>query len=369
MALWFSFMVGIVALLSIVILQPYQVHGNGDAGAGAGHDKQSNGCNYFQGSWIIDPSDIHPLYDSSKCPFINRAFDCLTNGRPDREYLRYRWKPTGCDLPRFNGEDMLRRLKGKKILFVGDSLSYNQWQSLVCMLHAAVPQTNYTLTSKAGLSTFYLPDYGVSVSLSRNPFLVDLVKTKVGRVLRLDSIENGKTWKGYDMLIFNTWHWWLHTGRLQSWDYIDVGGKVHMDMDRLDAFREGLTTWSKWVNSNVHSNNTKVFFQGISPTHNNGKEWGSNSTTCNGETQPISGSIYPGSSPPATTVVNDVLSKMSTSTPVTLLDITLLSQLRKDGHPSVYSGDGEKGNDCGHWCLAGVPDTWNELLYAILVTK
>ncbi|CAB4307611.1 unnamed protein product [Prunus armeniaca] len=99
-------------------------------------------------------------------------------------------------------------------------------------------------------------------------------------------------------------------------------------------------------------------------------KWGSNSTTCNGETQPISGSIYPGSSPPATTVVNDVLTKMSTSTPVTLLDITLLSQLRKDGHPpSVYAGDGEKGNDCSHWCLAGVPDTRNELLYAILVTK
>lgn len=52
--------------------------------------------------------------------------------------------------------------------------------------------------------------------------------------------------------------------------------------------------------------------------------------------------------------------------PVTLLDITTLSQLRKDGHPSTYGTDGKKGNDCSHWCLAGVPDTWNEILYAIL---
>lgn len=51
------------------------------------------------------------------------------------------------------------------------------------------------------------------------------------------------------------------------WDYIELGGKILKDMDRLAAFREGLTTWSRWVDSNVDANKTKVFFQGISPTH------------------------------------------------------------------------------------------------------
>lgn len=51
---------------------------------------------------------------------------------------------------------------------------------------------------------------------------------------------------------------------------------------------------------------------------------------------------------------------------VYLLDITLLSQLRKDAHPSAYGGLDHTGNDCSHWCLPGVPDTWNELLYAAL---
>lgn len=49
-----------------------------------------------------------------------------------------------CCLPlpmhaRFNGQEFLRRWKGKKILFVGDSISLNQWESLACMLHAAAP--------------------------------------------------------------------------------------------------------------------------------------------------------------------------------------------------------------------------------------
>ncbi|KAL6283391.1 hypothetical protein ACE6H2_014320 [Prunus campanulata] len=162
----------------------------------------------------------------------------------------------------FSGEDLLRRLKGKKLLFVGDSLSLNQWQSLTCMLHAAI-------TRKGGLSTFFMPDYDVSVLLSRNAFLVDLVRTEAGMVLRLDSITNGNDWKGYDMLIFNTWHWWLHKGSRQPWDYIESGGQILKDMNRLAAFKEGLTTWSKWVDSNADANNTKVFFQGISPTHYN----------------------------------------------------------------------------------------------------
>jgi hypothetical protein len=53
--------------------------------------------------------------------------------------------------------------------------------------------------------------------------------------------------------------------------------------------------------------------------------------------------------------------------PIHLLDIATLSQLRKDGHPSVYGHGGHRDMDCSHWCLAGVPDTWNQLLYASLI--
>ncbi|KAJ8629899.1 hypothetical protein MRB53_023222 [Persea americana] len=54
-------------------------------------------------------------------------------------------------------------------------------------------------------------------------------------------------------------------------------------------------------------------------------------------------------------------------TGVRLLDITALSQLREEGHISLYSLKASDGvQDCLHWCLPGIPDTWNEILYAQL---
>jgi hypothetical protein len=66
-------------------------------------------------------------------------------------------------------------------------------------------------------------------------------------------------------------------------------------------------------------------------------------------------------------IVRRVLAGMSK--PVQLLDITFMSQLRKDGHTTKYSGgSGSPGTDCTHWCVAGVPDTWNTLLYYSVLT-
>ncbi|KAE8703328.1 Protein trichome birefringence-like 38 [Hibiscus syriacus] len=304
--------------------------------------------------------------ESATCPFISKGFDCQGNGRPDKLYLKYKWKPTACSLPRFNGLDFLNEMKGKKILFIGDSISLNMWESLLCMVHAAVPHSKYSLTSAGNHSTFSLPEFEISLEYSHNVYLVDLVQEPRGVVLKLDSIINGDySWKGYDVLVFNSWHWWVHTikGKNQPWEFIEYRGKIYKDMYRLMAFKEGLSTWSKWVNSNVDPRITQVFFQGISPVHYDGREWGSLvSKSCQGQTTPITGATYPGPLPPGLSIVKDVLRSMSK--PVTLLDITMLSLLRKDGHPSAYYG--QQGSDCSHWCIAGVPDTWNEILHALL---
>lgn len=97
-----------------------------------------------------------------------------------------------------------------------------------------------------------------------------------------------------------------------------------------------------------------------------GTLWGEpKAKNCAGQKEPLLGSTYPGGLPPAVGVLKSVLQNITK--PVTLLDITNLSLLRKDGHPSVYGLGGRTGMDCSHWCLAGVPDTWNEILYNLIL--
>lgn len=58
-----------------------------------------------------------------------------------------------------------------------------------------------------------------------------------------------------------------------------------------------------------------------------------------------------------------------------LLNVTDMTSRRKDGHSSLYylgPGIGPAPihrQDCSHWCLPGVPDSWNELLYALFLKR
>lgn len=305
---------------------------------------------------MFDTSSPH--YDASHCPFIDLEFNC--DSRPDKLFQKYRWQPFNCNLPRFNGLYFLKKWRGKKIMFVGDSLSLNQFESLACMIHSWVPNAKTAFYRDDVLRSLTFQEFGVTLMLYRTPFLVDLVSEKVGRVLKLDSI-NGNVWKGMDMLIFNTWHWWTHTGRAQPWDYIQDGNKLYRDMNRVMAYYKGLTTWARWVDLNVNPAKTKVYFVGISPSHDFGSDWNEPKRSCSRETQPFSGTRYPAGLPEAWAVLEKVISRIQK--PVYWLDITMLSQYRIDGHPWIY---GSHGKDCSHWCLPGLPDTWNQLVYASL---
>ncbi|KAG2315741.1 hypothetical protein Bca52824_018863 [Brassica carinata] len=233
---------------------------------------EAEGCDMFTGRWVKDSS--YPLYDPSTCPFIRREFACKRNGRPDLDYPTFRWQPQDCKLARFNGVEFLEKNRGKKIMFVGDSLSLNQWQSLTCMLHSSVPNSPYNQTTQGTISTFTFQEYGVELKLDRNVYLVDIVREKIGRVLKLDSINDGHNWSEMDTLIFNTWHWWSRRGPSQPWDYIQIGTNVTKDMDRVAAFEIALGNWGKWVDTVVDTQKTKVYFQGISPSHYKGALWG-----------------------------------------------------------------------------------------------
>lgn len=106
-----------------------------------------------------------------------------------------------------------------------------------------------------------------------------------------------------------------------------------------------------------------------------GGQWNSGGQ-CDSETEPIKNETYLREYPPKMSMLESVLKGMKTQ--VTYLNITRMTDYRKDGHPSIYRKqnltDAERRSplrfqDCSHWCLPGVPDSWNEILYAELLVK
>jgi len=80
------------------------------------------------------------------------------------------------------------------------------------------------------------------------------------------------------------------------------------------------------------------------------------------EFMPINETVISTAASPVTNITKKILSEIRK--PV-FLDLATLSRFRVDGHIMKYNGF--HGTDCTHWCIAGVPDTWNLLLYAGLL--
>ena len=89
-------------------------------------------CDLFTGDWIPNPGG--PVYTNESCHLIESHQNCMKNGRPDMGYLYWRWNPRDCELPQFDSEKFLELMRNKVWALIGDSISRNHVQSLLCML-------------------------------------------------------------------------------------------------------------------------------------------------------------------------------------------------------------------------------------------
>ena len=178
-------------------------------------------CNVFNGSWDLD--DSYPLYNATECPLVEQGFNCLGNGREDKDYLRWRWKPMNCVIPRFNVQSILEMFRGKRIVFVGDSMSRTQWESLICLLMTGVEDKKSVyevngnkITKRIRFLGVHFSSFNFTVEFFRSVFLVQQgvmprhAPKRVKTTLKVDTLDDiSNHWINSDVLIFNTRQWWV----------------------------------------------------------------------------------------------------------------------------------------------------------------
>ncbi|RZC90637.1 hypothetical protein C5167_028468 [Papaver somniferum] len=343
-----------------------------------GGGSSSDSCDLFSGKWVFDNTS-YPLYKESKCPYMSDQLACQRHGRSDLMYQNWRWQPHNCNLKRLNATEIWEKLRNKRLMFVGDSLNRGQWISMLCLLESVIPNDKRTITPQAPLTVFRAVEYNATVEFHWAPLLVesnagDPVNHKAdNRIIRPDTIlKHAAEWDKADILIFNTYLWWRQGPVKMLWSTEENG--VCEELDGMGAMQLAMEAWAEWVATKVDPIMKRVFFVTMSPTHMWSREWEPGTEgNCYQQRTPITTEAYwgSGSDLPTMRMVDTVLSRLGSK--VSVLNITQLSDYRKDGHPSIFRKFWEalspeqlsnppSYSDCIHWCLPGVPDVWNELL-------
>ncbi|KAF2311780.1 hypothetical protein GH714_026670 [Hevea brasiliensis] len=352
---------------------------------------EDSGCDLYHGIWFFDSQG--PSYTNNTCPVLTQMQNCQGNGRPDKEYENWRWKPSQCELPRFDAKKFLELMRGKTLAFIGDSVARNQMESMLCLLwQVEVPKNRGNRRMQRyffrSTSTMIVRIWSAwLVHKTSEPF--DFAPEGVVK-LHLDAPDEDfmEFIPSFDVIVLSSGHWFAKQSVYVLSNEI-VGGQLwwpdksrSMKINNIEAF--GISTETILTSMVTHPNYTGLtILRSYSPDHYEGGAWNTGGS-CTGKVKPLA---------PGELVENGftdimhkkqvrafdrAIKKATNKSKLRLMDITEPFGYRHDGHPGPYrSPDPNKitkrgpdgrppPQDCLHWCMPGPVDTWNEFVLEII---
>lgn len=338
-------------------------------------------CDYGKGNWVAD--DDRPFYSGGRClQWLSEMWACRLTDRTDFSYEKFRWQPKDCEMEEYSGKKFLRRMRNKTLAFIGDSLGRQQFQSLMCMVSGGRVRNDvndvgweYGLVKARGAVrpdgwAYRFTRTNTTILFYWSACLCDLQplhpskrNSEVAMHLDRPPAFLKQYLDRFNVIVLNTGHHW-NRGKFDGNHWVmHVGGVPTPNKSMVDAKNLTIHSIVKWVDSQLPEHpKLRAFYRSLSPRHFFNGDWNTGGSCDN--TNPLSKGkeVLKEES-------GDLISAMAVKgTNITFLDITALSELRDEGHLSRYTIRPRQasGQDCLHWCLPGVPDTWNEILFAKL---
>ncbi|KAL8053963.1 hypothetical protein ABFX02_05G107400 [Erythranthe guttata] len=360
-------------------------------GNDAKSEQNKEKCDIFTGDWV--PYKGEPLYTNNSCSFIEQHQNCLKNGRPDRGYLHWKWKPRDCDSPQFDPVRFLDLMRNKSWALIGDSISRNHVQSLLCLLSMVEKAVEIYHDENYRSRKWIFPSHNFTLSVIWSPFLAeaaifeDMNGVSTSEIeLHLDKLDKNWThhYKDLDYIIFSSGKWFVKSTIYYENDTI-LGCHYCPKRSNITelginfAYRKVIRKVFDYIIESNNKNNGTVFYRTSTPSHFENGEWFSGGTC--GRKVPAKQGEFDWNE--LTKILRAIeleefakasVKAYENGVKLMLLDVGPLSLLRPDGHPGPYRfyqpfGDDENAkvvNDCLHWCLPGPIDSWNDLLMEMI---
>ncbi|KAL4568620.1 hypothetical protein LXL04_024235 [Taraxacum kok-saghyz] len=347
-------------------------------------DDNHHKCDVFSGEWVPNPKA--PYYLNTTCWAIHEHQNCQKYGRPDSDFMKWRWKPDECDLSIFNPYQFLEIVRDKALAFVGDSVGRNHMQSLICMLSRVEYPIDVSTTKDENFKRWYYESYNFTLATYWSPFLVKFKEpnaddpTHTGIFnLYLDEYD---VWTNqiddFNYLIINGGHWfsrpslYYEKGQIIGCKYCQKDNIT--DYPMTFGYHRALRTAYKAIMSRKNFKGVTML-RTFAPTHFEGGDWNKGGD-CPRKMPFKSNEIRLEGSNLEMYLVQMEEFKWAEKKAkyngfkLRLLDITQPMLLRPDGHPSKFGHWPNENvalyNDCVHWCLPGPIDTWSDFLLHML---